>query len=59
MSKYSVAKGVHQLCNLMQTTDCNELVMEVGINGGNADGARFLIHIIRQCPEEVEEEETE
>jgi hypothetical protein len=44
----------------MQSTDCNELVMEVGINGGGDDGARFLIHIIRQCPEEaVEEEETE
>jgi hypothetical protein len=40
----------------MQSTDCNEMVMEVGINGGNADGARFLIHVIRQCPEEAAEE---
>jgi hypothetical protein len=56
----NVAKGIYTLCELMQSTDCSELVMEVGINGGNADGARFLIHVIRQCPEEAaEEEETE
>lgn len=40
----------------MQSTDCSELVMEVGVNGGATDGARFLVHVIRQCPEEVEEE---
>ena len=55
----NVAKGIYTLCELMQSTDCSELVMEVGTNGGPTDGARFLIHVIRQCPEEVEEEETE
>lgn len=54
-----MAKGIYTLCELMQSTDCSELVMEVGINGGNADGARFLIHVIRQCPEEAVEEEGE
>ncbi|CAB4136332.1 hypothetical protein UFOVP917_20 [uncultured Caudovirales phage] len=52
----NVAKGIHTLCELMQSTDCSELVMEVGVNGGATDGARFLVHVIRQCPEEVEEE---
>jgi hypothetical protein len=53
----NVAKGIYTLCELMQSTDCSELVMEVGTKGGPTDGARFLIHVIRQCPEEVEEEE--
>jgi hypothetical protein len=56
VSKDSVAKAIAALCHTMQSTDCNEMVMEVGINGGNADGARFLIHVIRQCPEEASEE---
>lgn len=59
MSKADIAKAISQLCMLMQSTDCSELVMEVGINGGNADGARFLIHVIRQCPELAAEEEGE
>ena len=57
MSKGSVAKAIAALCHTMQETDCNEMVMEVGINGGATDGARFLIHIIRQCPEDAVEEE--
>lgn len=55
----SVAKGIQSLCELMQGTDCNEVVMEVGLNGAANDGARFLIHIIRQCPELAVEEENE
>ena len=55
----NVAKGIYTLCELMQSTDCSELVMEVGTKGGPTDGARFLIHIIRQCPEEAVEEEEE
>lgn len=55
----NVAKGIYTLCELMQSTDCSELVMEVGVNGGATDGARFLVHVIRQCPEEAVEEEGE
>jgi len=41
----------------MQQNDCNEIVMEVGINGAANDGARFLFHIMRQCPELAVEQE--
>jgi hypothetical protein len=43
----------------MQSTDCNEIVMEVGLNGSANDGARFLFHIMRQCPELAAEEQEE
>ena len=44
---------------MMSETDCNEWVMEVGLSGSEHDGARFLIHILRQCPEAAVEEEYE
>ena len=55
----NIAKAIGQLCQLMQDTDCSELCMEVGVNGGATDGARFLFHVIRQCPETAVEEEEE
>lgn len=57
MSKADIAKAISQLCTLMQSTDCNELVMEVGMQGGPTDGARFPIHVMRQCPELAAAEE--
>ena len=56
----NIAVGIQALCEMMQQTDCNEIVMEVGLNGAANDGARFLFHIMRQCPElAVEEEDDE
>jgi len=53
----NIAKGIQALCEMMQQNDCNEIVMEVGINGAANDGARFLFHIMRQCPELAVEQE--
>lgn len=47
------------LCEFMQRTDANEFVLEAGIHGGEFDGARYLIHVLRQCPECAVEEEDE
>jgi hypothetical protein len=58
-SKSKIANAVGTLCEMMSETDCNEWVMEVGVNGTEHDGARFVIHIIRQCPEAAVEEEYE
>lgn len=59
MSKSKIANAVGTLCEMMSETDCNEWVMEVGLSGSEHDGARFLIHILRQCPEAAVEEEYE
>lgn len=47
------------LCEFMQQTDANEFCLEAGTHGGKADGARYYIRIIRQCPECAVEEEDE
>ena len=47
------------LCEFMQRTNANEFVLEAGTHGGEADGARYLIHVLRQCPECAVEEEDE
>jgi len=57
MNKLDAAMGIRALCELMQQTDCSEICMEVGLNGAANDGARFLFHIIRQCPELAVEQE--
>ena len=54
-----VTAAVHILVDVMQQTDAKELVIEVGNNGGRDDGARYLIHILKQCPECAVEEEQE
>lgn len=55
-----ITAAISILCEVMQQTDANEFVIEVGTNGGSADGARYLIHIMKQCPEcAVEEEEVQ
>lgn len=59
MSELDAAMGIRALCELMQKTDCSEICMEVGLNGAANDGARFMFHIIRQCPELAVEEESE
>lgn len=59
MSELDAAMGIRALCELMQKTDCSEICMEVGLNGEANDGARFLFHIMRQCPELAVEEEDE
>jgi hypothetical protein len=59
MSSTDIAVGIKSICELMQSTDCNEIVMEVGLNGSANDGARFLFHIMRQCPELAAEEQEE
>jgi hypothetical protein len=41
----------------MQETNANEFVIEVGLQGGEADGARYMIHILRQRPEAAVDEE--
>ena len=51
--------AIDTLCEFMQRTDANEFVVEVGANGGATDGARYLIHVLRQCPECAVEEEDE
>lgn len=60
MPEPKMIRALTDLCEIMQATDANEFVIEMGLNGGEADGARYLVHIIRQCPEcAVEEEEEE
>lgn len=59
MSPTDIAVGIKSICELMQSTDCSEICMEVGLNGAENDGARFLFHIMRQCPELAVEEEEE
>lgn len=60
MNELNAAMGIQAICELMQRTDCSEICMEVGLNGAENDGARFLFHIMRQCPElAVEEEDSE
>jgi len=51
MSRHKITQAINILCEVMQETDANEFVIEVGLQGGEADGARYLIHILRQCPE--------
>lgn len=55
----NTTKAIRQLCLMMQETDASEFCIEVGLNGGGADGARYLIHIIKQCPEAAVEDEEE
>lgn len=52
MSKHKLTLAINTLCEVMQETDANEFVIEVGLQGGEADGARYLIHVLRQSPEE-------
>ena len=54
-----IATAIKTLCDFMQCTDADEFCIEVGLNGGEADGTRYLIHILRQCPELAVEEEDE
>lgn len=58
--KERLVPALMDLCELMQKTDANEFVIEMGLSGGQADGTRYLVHVLRQCPEDaVEEEEDE
>ena len=52
MSKLKITNAIGTICEMMQETDSNEFVIEVGLNGGNNDGARFLVHVLRQCLDE-------
>lgn len=51
--------AIDTLCEFMQQTDANEFCLEAGTHGGKADGARYYIRIIRQCPECAVEQEDE
>lgn len=55
MNKQKITNAIGTICEMMQENDANEFVIEVGLNGGNNDGARFLVHVIRQCLEEPNE----
>lgn len=57
MPEPKMIRALTDLCEIMQATDANEFVIEMGLNGGEADGARYLVHIIRQCPECAVEDE--
>jgi hypothetical protein len=56
VSNDRIIRSLLELTSLMQATDANEFVIEMGLDGGAADGTRYLVHIIRQCPEEAVEE---
>ena len=56
MSNDRIIRSLLELTALMQATDANEFVIEMGLDGGASDGARYLVHIIRQCPEDAAEE---
>ena len=47
-----IADALHTLCRFMDATDSSELVIEMGIDGGQMDGSRYLIHVIRKEDDE-------
>jgi hypothetical protein len=56
MSKHKLSLAINILCEIMHETDANEFMIEVGLEGGEADGARYIIRILREQPEEIHDD---
>jgi hypothetical protein len=59
MNKQKTSRAIAELCMLMQELNAIEMCVEAGLNGGAVDGARYLIHIVKQCPITAVEDEDE
>lgn len=57
MSNDRIIRSLLELTAFMRATDADEFVIEMGLDGGAADGARYVVHIMRQDPEETEQEQ--